>query len=62
MRTALNVNDNYAGTLDYISPNSRISTRQGNAITGFYWWDFTYPTLATEGATLSRLCQQPVVR
>lgn len=46
---SLNVNDNYAGTLDYISPSSSNVDQQGNAVSGFYWWDFTYPTLATTG-------------
>jgi hypothetical protein len=38
--------DNYSGTLDYISSSSANTDQAGNAITGFYWWDFAYPTLA----------------
>jgi hypothetical protein len=47
-RTAI---DDYSNTLDYISsssPNGKDSS--GNAITGFKWWNFTFPTLADTGA------------
>jgi hypothetical protein len=43
--------DDYNVTLDYISgtsPNGKDSS--GNPVTGFQWWDFTYPTLATTGS------------
>jgi len=43
--------DDYSGTLDYISSNSANTDQAGNAITGFYWWNFTYPTLPNEGST-----------
>jgi len=41
--------DNYSGTLDYISSTSANTDQQGNAIAGFYWWNFAYPTLADTG-------------
>ncbi len=41
--------DDYSGMLDYISPSSANTDQAGNAITGFYWWDFAYPTLPFEG-------------
>jgi hypothetical protein len=43
--------DDYTNTLDYISsssPNGKDSS--GNAITGFKWWNFTFPTLPDTGA------------
>ena len=43
--------DDYTNTLDYISgssPNGKDSS--GNPITGFKWWNFTFPTLAETGA------------
>jgi hypothetical protein len=43
--------DNYTITLPYISPgtpNGKDSS--GNAITGFKWWNFTFPTLVDSGA------------
>jgi len=43
--------DDYSLTLPYISgssPNGKDAN--GNAITGFKYWDFAYPTLATTGA------------
>jgi hypothetical protein len=42
--------DDYSVNLAYIdaaTPNG--SDGSGNAITGFKWWDFTFPTLATSG-------------
>ena len=42
--------DNYSGVLDYISSTSANTDQEDNAITGFYWWDFTYPTLADTGS------------
>lgn len=44
--------DNYNITLPYISnttPNGKDSN--GNAIQGYKWWNFTFPTLADTGAT-----------
>jgi hypothetical protein len=43
--------DDYSGTLDYISSSSANTDQAGNAITGFYWWNFTYPTLPNEGSS-----------
>lgn len=43
--------DDYSVTLGYISDtsdNGRDSS--GNAVTGFKWWNFTYPTLADTGS------------
>jgi hypothetical protein len=45
------VTDDYNVGLKYISsttPNGKNSS--GTAVTGFEWWDFTYPTLADTGA------------
>jgi hypothetical protein len=40
--------DDYSGTIDYSTgPNV---DQQGNAVTGFYWWDFAFPTKADEGS------------
>jgi hypothetical protein len=38
--------DDYQGTLNYINSSSANTDQAGNAVTGFYWWNFTYPTLA----------------
>ena len=43
--------DNYSGMLDYISSSSANTDQEGNAVSGFYWWDFTYPTLADTGSS-----------
>lgn len=41
--------DDYSGTIDYSTgPNF---DQQGNAITGFYWWNFAFPTLADTGSS-----------
>ncbi len=42
--------DDYKGTIDYISSGSANTDQAGNPISGFYWWDFTYPTLPNEGS------------
>jgi len=43
--------DDYSVTLDYISSGTANGTDvSGNAIMGFKWWDFTFPTLITSGA------------
>ena len=43
--------DDYTMHLDYISSSSANGKdAQGNAITGFKWWDFAYPTLVTSGS------------
>jgi len=42
--------DDYQVTLGYIDPSSANGTdSSGNAITGFKYWDFAYPTLVTSG-------------
>jgi hypothetical protein len=44
------VSDDYTVSLNYVSsatPNGKDSS--GNAITGYKYWDFAYPTLATTG-------------
>jgi hypothetical protein len=41
--------DDYSVTLDYISGATANIDPSGNSVMGFLWWDFTYPTLATEG-------------
>ena len=49
----LAVNDNYALTLPYIASNADNGVYQSNGqttqITGFKWWDFTFPTLVDFG-------------
>jgi len=42
--------DDYSLTLDYISGATANTDPSGNSVMGFLWWDFTYPTLATEGS------------
>jgi hypothetical protein len=43
--------DNYTATLGYIaSTTANGSDDEGNPITGFKWWDFTFPTQVTFGA------------
>ena len=39
--------DDYSGTIDY-STGANVD-QQGNAVTGFYWWNFAFPTLADTG-------------
>jgi hypothetical protein len=50
-RAFLNTPDDYTVTLPYISaatPNGKDAS--GNAILGFKWWNFTFPTLVDTGA------------
>jgi hypothetical protein len=50
-RKFVTVADDYTQNLDYISsttPNGKDSN--GNAITGFKWWNFAFPTVVTSGA------------
>jgi Domain of unknown function (DUF4382) len=51
----LAVNDNYALTLPYIASNADNGVYQSNGqttqITGFKWWDFTFPTLVDFGTS-----------
>jgi hypothetical protein len=43
--------DDYVHTLDYITPTTANGTDPaGNAITGYKWWNFAYPTVLTSGA------------
>ena len=42
--------DNYNGALGYIKSTSANTTPAGVATTGFYWWDFGFPTLPDTGA------------
>jgi hypothetical protein len=44
--------DNYSVTLNYISSSSANgTTATGTAVTGYEWWNFTFPTQADTGAT-----------
>ena len=43
--------DDYTVTLDYISGATANTDPSGNSVMGFLWWDFSLPTLATEGST-----------
>jgi len=46
-----NSGDDYTKTLDYISSSTANGTDgNGNAVTGFKWWYFTFPTLPNTGA------------
>ncbi len=52
VRTFANAADDYTKLLTYISastPNGEDAS--GNAITGFDWWNLTFPTLADTGAS-----------
>ncbi len=43
--------DDYTVTLNYIdSATANGTDPMGNAITGFQWWNFAYPTVVTSGA------------
>ena len=42
-------NDNYSGSIDYATGAN--VDQQGNAVTGFYWWDFEFPTLEDTGSS-----------
>jgi hypothetical protein len=45
------VSDDYTVSLDYISSTTANGKdSNGNAVTGFKYWDFAYPTLAATGA------------
>ena len=45
-------NDNYSLTLDYIASSTNNGFNdQNDQITGFKWWDFTFPTTVDFGAT-----------
>jgi hypothetical protein len=50
-RTFATASDDYTMTLPYISadtPNGKDAS--GNSISGFKWWDFTFPTVVDSGA------------
>lgn len=48
----LRTTDDYAVTLDYISSSTANGKdASGNAITGFDFWDFAYPTMITDGSS-----------
>jgi hypothetical protein len=50
-RNFLDAGDDYTYTLDYISSQSANgSDDSGNAVTGYKWWNFAYPTLLTDGS------------
>jgi hypothetical protein len=40
--------DNYSGSIDYATGAN--TDQQGTAVTGFYWWDFEFPTLEDTGS------------
>ncbi len=42
--------DDYTVTLDYVPGDMAEVDPSGAAITGFEWWNFTFPTLATTGS------------
>jgi hypothetical protein len=42
--------DDYVYTLNYIAGASANGMDDGNAITGYKWWNFAYPTVVTSGA------------
>ena len=43
--------DDYVHTLDYIGPTTPNGTdSDGNAITGYKWWNFAYPTVLASGS------------
>ena len=44
------ITDDYVNTLDYISSSTANGKdSNGNPVTGFKWWNFTFPTLADTG-------------
>ncbi len=47
------VSDNYQVTLPYINTNTPNGNdpQSGSAITGFKWWNFTFPTIVDSGST-----------
>jgi len=50
-RNFVTAKDNYSGTLPYIASTTANGTdANGNSITGFDWWYFTFPTQADTGA------------
>jgi uncharacterized protein DUF4382 len=51
-RAFRNSNDDYQVTLPYISPSTANGNdpMTGNPITGFKWWNFTFPTIVDSGS------------
>ena len=51
-RKFVNVNDDYTKTLPYISSSTANGSdpTTGAAISGFKWWNFTFPTIVDSGA------------
>jgi uncharacterized protein DUF4382 len=50
-RNFARASDDYSLTLDYIASSTPNGTDgSGNPLTGFKWWDFTFPTLVTSGS------------
>lgn len=41
--------DDYSGSINYATGAN--TDQQGNAVTGFYWWNFEFPTLEETGST-----------
>ena len=50
-RHFLRASDDYAVNLDYIPGSAANTDPGGDAITGFDWWNFTFPTMADTGAS-----------
>jgi hypothetical protein len=48
-RDFVRTTDDYSVTLDYAPSGMAEVDPSGSAITGFEWWNFTFPTLATTG-------------
>jgi hypothetical protein len=51
MADGRNGNDNYHGTLPYISSSTANTTPAGAAVNGFLWWNFGFPTLPDTGTS-----------
>jgi hypothetical protein len=49
-RDFVRTSDDYTVTLDYLPSATAEVDPSGAAITGFEWWNFTFPTLATTGS------------
>ncbi|MGA7823681.1 MAG: DUF4382 domain-containing protein [Steroidobacteraceae bacterium] len=49
-RDFLRTTDDYSVTLDFVPSDMADVDPSGSAITGFEWWNFTFPTLATTGS------------
>jgi hypothetical protein len=49
-RDFVRTTDDYSVTLDYVPSDVADVDPSGGAISGFEWWNFTFPTLATTGS------------